>query len=368
MATLTKAFELESNFDCFGYGVKFSESGLFYQNMYSKHFTGRLKNDKLKKMTFRNVMDVNYKQVGTLKISSIALGTELLGSAIPKETTFGLFDRYLYHGGNCIDSARLYGLGVSEQTIGEWLKASGKRNEVILSTKGGHPDLKTMHIPRINKSELTADLDGSLKALGVDCIDVYWLHRDNKNVPAGEIIEVMNDFVKAGKVREIGASNWSAERVREANLYAKENGLKPFAASQIMWSLAVENDGATDPTMIKMTQKDYEIYKSLGLPVFGFASQGRGVFFMLQKGGVDALSPRFKEIYLNDRNLKNFETAQSLAQKHGIPLSAVILSYVHSNAEVPGLTIIGPRSVEQLDDSLSFADFCLKPEERELFV
>ncbi len=311
---------------------------------------------------------MNYKQIGNLKISDIVLGTEHFGTALNKELSFSLIDRYLHNGGNCIDTARLYGLGASEETIGEWLQKSGRREDVIISTKGGHPDLKTMHIPRLSAEDLRFDLEGSLKALKTDCIDIYWLHRDDKSKSVGEIMEILNGFVKTGKVKEIGASNWSAERVKEANEYAKTHGLKGFCAAQIMWSLAVENEGATDPTMIKMNDADYGTYKEMGLPVFGFASQGRGVFFILKNGGADALSPRFKEIYLNDRNLKNFQTADALAKKHNVPLAAVILSFVHSCTEVAGLTLIGPKNLEQLDDSMKFADFKLTREERELFV
>lgn len=311
---------------------------------------------------------MNFKQIGSIKVSDIVLGSDVYGTSTSKETAFLLMDRYFALGGNCIDTARLYGNGASEETIGEWLQKSGKREQAVISTKGGHPDLKTMHIPRLGTEELRLDLEGSLKALNTDYIDIYWLHRDDSQKPAGEIIESLNVFIKEGKIKEIGASNWSAKRIKEANEYAEAHGLKGFSASQIMWSLANENEGATDPTMIKMNDADYEEYKEMGLPVFGFASQGRGVFFKLKSGGVDALSPRFKEIYLNDRNFKNFEIADNLSKKHNIPLSAVILSFVHSCTEVEGLTLIGPRDLEQLEDCMKYADFKLTKEERELFV
>jgi aryl-alcohol dehydrogenase-like predicted oxidoreductase len=226
------------------------------------------------------VLVLNFKKIGNISVSDIVLGTELFGTALNKELSFSLIDRYISNGGNCIDTARLYGLGASEETIGEWLEKSGKREHVVISTKGGHPELKTMHVPRINAEDLKFDLEGSLKALKTDYIDIFWLHRDDIKKPVGEIMEILNGFINAGKVKEIGASNWSAKRVKEANEYAKAHGLKGFSAAQIMWSLAVENEGATDPTMVKMNVADFEIYKQMNMPVFGFASQGRGVFFI----------------------------------------------------------------------------------------
>ena len=130
---------------------------------------------------------------------------------------------------------------MSEKTIGRWMKARGNRNSVILATKGAHPDLSAMHIPRLSRSDITKDLEESLKYLGVDHIDLYWLHRDDPNRDVCEIIETMDALVNSGKIRYYGLSNWKLPRLEEALAYAQGKGIARPSGSQILWSLAEPN-------------------------------------------------------------------------------------------------------------------------------
>lgn len=133
-----------------------------------------------------------------------------------------------------MDTARVYaswlqgGDGASEKTIGEFLKSEGLRETAIIATKGGHPPLDDMHNPRINKLELTKDLNESLENLTTDYIDIYYLHRDNERKDVSEIMPILDGFVKEGKVKYLGASNWKVERIIAANKFARENNLTPF--------------------------------------------------------------------------------------------------------------------------------------------
>ena len=304
------------------------------------------------------------KLVGDFDVSSVLLGSELFGTLIDEKTSFALIDRYLELGGNCIDTARLYGKGKSEETIGKWIKnASRSGKNIIVSTKGGHPRLETMNVSRISKEEVENDINDSLKALGVEAIDIYWLHRDDLSKSPGEILEFMNSFISQGKIKNFGVSNWHASRVFEANKYAAEHTLKPIVASQIKWSLATPNVGVGDPTLVEMDESEYELYKTVNFPVIAYSSQGKGIFSLLDAGGVPALNESICENYLNDTNLKRFAVAKKIATKYNIPISSVVLSYIYSDPNISSHVLIGPINTKQLEDSLSNSNFILSKEE-----
>ena len=155
-----------------------------------------------------------------------------------------LMDHYIEAGGNVIDTAESYarwlpgGEYQSEKVIGEWLRERRTRDQIVLSTKGAHPKLESMDVPRLSKAEIQADLDSSLQRLGVEHIDLYWLHRDSPGYPVEEILESLDTFRKAGKIKYAGFSNWTQSRAEEARLAAERLGVQGFVASQNMWSLA----------------------------------------------------------------------------------------------------------------------------------
>ena len=165
-----------------------------------------------------------------------------------------LMDHYFEAGGNVIDTAESYACWVpggehqSEKVIGEWLRERGARDQIVLSTKGAHPKLESMDIPRLSKAEIEADLDSSLQRLGVECIDLYWLHRDSPGYPVEEILQSLEGFRKEGKIKHAGFSNWRQSRAEEARLAAERLGFEGFVASQNMWSLAQPDISQADPT------------------------------------------------------------------------------------------------------------------------
>ena len=179
-----------------------------------------------------------------LSVSPLALGTDYFGTTVSRDVCMELMDRYLEAGGNVIDTAESYACWVpggehqSEKVIGEWLRKRGTREQIVLSTKEAHPKLESMGIPRLSKAEIQADLDSSLQRLGVECIDLYWLHRDSPGYPVEEILQSLEGFRKKGKIKHAGFSNWTELRAEEARLAAERLGVEGFLASQNMWSLA----------------------------------------------------------------------------------------------------------------------------------
>src|ERR1700676_5506622 len=142
--------------------------------------------------------------------SAICLGTASFGTSLDVPTAYRLLDTFVEHGGNFIDTAHVYGAwvsygyGLSEKIIGQWVKERRLEENTIIATKGGHPLLSAMHIPRLSRQEIVADLDESLHCLQTASIDLYWLHRDDPQRPVAEILETLNGQVKQGKIRYFG--------------------------------------------------------------------------------------------------------------------------------------------------------------------
>lgn len=165
-----------------------------------------------------------------LELSPMGMGCVNAGIKWDGEDAYRIFDAFLDMGGNVYDTARVYSdwipseIGRSERVLGQWLRQSGKRHDVILLTKGGHPDMTSatpdMHASRISAENMRTDLELSLRALGTDYIDIYFYHRDNEDVPVSELIDIMEDFRKQGKIRYYACSNWTTARMKEADAYA----------------------------------------------------------------------------------------------------------------------------------------------------
>lgn len=310
---------------------------------------------------------MKYKKIlnTDLLSSEVVLGCDGLGSTLDKNESIALLDEYTRLGGNHLDTARIYGYPSqeSEKLIGKWLKERGNRHNVIITTKGAHPEPSTMHISRLSAEELGSDIENSLINLKTDYIDLYLLHRDDEKVPVAGIIEALNKYVNEGKIREIGASNWTAARIAEANAYAKKHGLKGFRASQIKWSYAVVSDSyGEDPTLVAMDTKEHEAYKNMDLSVFAYASQAKGFFSKYAEGGEIALSTKAKERYLCDENLHRFELAKQIADKNSVSIGTVILCYILSQT-IRAFPVVGCKNVAQLRDSLAASETVIAAED-----
>lgn len=173
-----------------------------------------------------------------LRVSKLAMGADKLALSLTDAELFYLLDIFTDAGGNVIDTARVYSGGKSEEAIGRWLEKTGKRGNIVLSSKGCHPQINDMSQRRLSKKDMEYDLNLSLKVLKTDCIDIYWLHRDDPSRTVDEIVENINYFIKEGKIRMAGCSNWYSDRIEQANNYAAQKGLCGFSSSQIQWSLA----------------------------------------------------------------------------------------------------------------------------------
>ncbi|MBR6044323.1 MAG: aldo/keto reductase [Ruminococcus sp.] len=268
-----------------------------------------------------------------LELPCLTLGTANFSSQDNDEFYFSLLDRYVELGGTCIDTARVYcewienGADASESVIGRWMQARQNRGRIIIATKGGHPDRTDMS-SRLDGKSLNEDLAKSLECLRTDYIDIYFLHRDDENIPVSEIMPILNEFVQSGKVRFIGASNWTTARIEQANRFAEQNGMEPFRVSQINYSLAHSStDTFGDPTLVCMNMWEYNWYRKHDLPVMAFSPQAKGFFARFAKG--DATIPVDGQ-FTSTANLARLARVKKISEETGVPPAVVPLGYLNS--------------------------------------
>ncbi len=293
-----------------------------------------------------------------LVVSRLCYGTNMLGTAIDQAQANAILDRFTALGGNFLDTARSYGdwipdapAGASERAIGAWLKGK-RREDLVVATKGGFFDLrKGDWRNRVTPDDIASDLSASLDHLGVDAIDLYWLHSDNPETSVGPILDALIEHQKAGRIRYFGASNWSAERIFEAQAYAKSVGHTGFAAVQPFWGLAEPNpEGAAAQGYGLYYDNGLRAVHQAGLTMIPYSGQSRGFFSKLVAGEPE-LREDMKAMYLNDANRERFAVVQRLAAKHRVGINEVVLAYLIGQP-LQTIPIVGASRPEQLDESV----------------
>lgn len=300
----------------------------------------------------------------TLRVSSLCLGTADFGAGVPEDLSFKLLDHFAAAGGNFLDTAAIYadwtpaGKGSSEMLLGRWMKERGNRGNLVIATKGGHPELASMSSPRLKREAVQADLDASLANLGVDTIDLYYLHRDDPRTPVSEILGYLEDFVEAGKIRNYAFSNWHRGRAEEARLAETFEHASGFIASQLLWSLAEADLMHGDRTLAAMDEAFADWHIQHGIPAIPYSSQAGGYFNKLAAG--TTLPEGLRRMYDSPLNRLRFQCLRQIQSTTGLTVTQIVLGYLLSQ-EFPVVPIIGCKNMEQLADSLSGADIKLSP-------
>src|SRR5438067_706495 len=229
-----------------------------------------------------------------IKISALCLGVAEIGVRQTEIEAHRLLDYWVQSGGNGIDTARVYSDWIpgekhrSERIVGDWLKSAGVRKQIVLATKAGHPFFENNSRVRLSPSELRQDLEGSLETLGTDYIDIWFLHRDDERIPVEQIIDSCNAFVRDGRVKALGASNWRARRIREANEYAARSGNTRFAATQMFWNLGSRHYRGLEPTLRPMDHDAEQLHEAADLVAMPYSSQAGGFFSNWLEGDDEA--------------------------------------------------------------------------------
>lgn len=304
---------------------------------------------------------MKYRVLGRsgLKVSELCLGTMTFGEdwgfGASKEESRKQFDLYAAKGGNFIDTANVYTKGTSERFVGEFVKDD--RDRFVVATKYSiatrFDDINAWGNSRKN---LVQSVDASLQRLGLDRIDLYWVHVADFITPADELMRALDDVVRAGKVVYVGVSDTPAWQVAQANTLAELRGWSRFVGLQIEYSL-IERTPERD--LLPMAA-------ALGLSVTPWGPIGGGV--LSGKYSVGWETPDSKRVAANrhrfsDRNMKIAGEVRAVAEELGCSSAQVAIAWTMGRGTQGTIPIVGARTAAQLEDSLGAVDVVFTPEQ-----
>jgi len=277
----------------------------------------------------------------SLDFGPVVLGGNVFGWTADKAESFAVLDAFVAAGGRSIDTADVYSSwvpdnsgGDSEAIIGEWLESRGNRDHVVIGTKVAMWDQR----PGLGADNIRAAVDDSLRRLRTDYIDLYYAHQDDSDVAQEEYVAAFDALVKEGKVRELGASNFTADRLRSAVSIAKDAGLTPFTVAQDRYNLVERGlETSNVPTLLE-----------LGITELPFSSLASGFLSGKYRAGVTVDSPRAggASAYL-ESNGALLEVLDDLAAAHGVSVASISLAWLRAQPVV-GAPIASARNLEQL--------------------
>lgn len=295
-----------------------------------------------------------------LDLGPLVLGGNVFGWTTDRDTGFRVLDAFVEGGGRAIDTADVYVAwlpgnagGESETIIGEWMASRGNRDDVVIATKvGSLPARKGLCAATIE-----AAVEDSLRRLRTDRIDLYFAHVDDPAVPQEETLAAFDRLVQAGKVREIGASNFSADRLRTAAAIAAAEGLTPFTVAQDKWSLVERG----------IEQELVPALEELGIVEIPYSSLASGFLTGKYRPGTATESARAERAggYLDDpRNVDLLDVLDAVAADHGTSVTAVALAWLAAQRTVAA-PIASARTPEQLAVLLAASRVALTPQDLE---
>jgi aryl-alcohol dehydrogenase-like predicted oxidoreductase len=282
-----------------------------------------------------------------LEIAPLAFGGNVFGWTVDEQTSFKLLDAFVGAGFNLIDTADVYSAwapgnkgGESETIIGKWLKRRGGRGDVIVATKVG---MEMRGKKGLSKSYIQQSVEDSLRRLQTDYIDLYQSHQDDPETPLEETLEAYAGLIRQGKVRVIGASNYSAERLRQALLVSEQNGLPRYESLQPLYNLY-------DREAFEAELESLCVEKSLG--VISYYSLASGFLSGKYRSDSDlAKSARGGGVkkYLDERGFRLLRALDEVAGRQSSTPARVALAWLILRPSVTA-PIASATSLEQLND------------------
>jgi aryl-alcohol dehydrogenase-like predicted oxidoreductase len=295
-----------------------------------------------------------------IEVATLALGGNVFGWTADETTSFDILDTFVAEGGNMVDSADVYSAwvpghqgGESETVIGNWLKRDpANRNQVVIATKVGFFD-------GLAPEKIAAACDASLRRLGIETIDLYYHHKDDPNVPLAESLGAMDALVKAGKVRAIGLSQYSAERLDEAMRTAEANGLMRPCALQTWYNMV-------ERPKLEGELRHTALAHGMGIvPFYGLANG----FLTGKYRTKDDLEKSVRGLrnveYLEGRGMRVLEALDRVAAETGAALATIALAWTIAQPGVTS-TLASATSVDQLRQSIAAMHLRLTPEQLKL--
>jgi aryl-alcohol dehydrogenase-like predicted oxidoreductase len=310
---------------------------------------------------------MEYRQLGRtgVQVSALCLGCMMFGGKTGPEDSYAIIDRAIGAGINFLDTANVYSRGRSEEVTGAALKRNAKRQQIVLATKvHGTMDDDDPNAQGNSRRHIIEQCDASLRRLQTDYIDLYQIHRPRPEIAIDETLRALDDLVRAGKVRYIGTSTFAAWQLVESLWASKELGLHRFVCEQPPYNLL---DRRIERELVPMA-------RTFGLGIIPWSPIAGGLLSgkynrtdpppadarYANVAGNPVMERRFKD---RDSIFDVIEQLQPIAAAKGCTLAQLALAWC---AQQPGVTsaIIGPRTMEQLEDNLGAVGVILTDEER----
>jgi aryl-alcohol dehydrogenase-like predicted oxidoreductase len=295
-----------------------------------------------------------------IEVATLALGGNVFGWTADEATSFDILDTFVAEGGNMVDSADVYSAwvpghqgGESETVIGNWLKRDpAKRNQVVIATKVGFFD-------GLAPEKIAAACDASLRRLGIDTIDLYYHHKDDPNVPLAESLGAMDALLKAGKVRAIGLSQYSAERLDEAMRTAEANSLARPCALQTWYNMV-------ERPKLEGELRDTALAHGMGIvPFYGLANGFLTGKYRSKEDLEKSVRGLRNVEYLEGRGMRVLAALDRVAAETGAALATIALAWTIAQPGVTS-TLASATSVDQLKQSIAAMHLRLTPKQLSL--
>ncbi len=292
-----------------------------------------------------------------LTVSALCFGGNVLGWTLDEHGSYAVLDAYFDGGGNCIDTADVYGQGASESILGRWMRNRKNRDRIVLATKLGSQMGNDPAAGGLSRRYIQQAVEASLKRLQTDVIDLYQAHRDDPNTPLAETMAALDELVQQGKVHYVGASNYSAKRLREALAVSDQFGYIRYSCLQPLYNLVNRSQYEEELESLCLEQ---------GLGVIPYASLASG--FLTGKYRPDHALPatprakRVQERYIHEQGFRVVEQLDRIAAAHGATVAQVALAWLIARPSITA-PIASATSVEQVRKLLDAINVQLTPEE-----
>lgn len=312
---------------------------------------------------------MEYRNLGNsgLKVSELCLGSMQFGWTADESASHAILSRAYDAGLNFIDTANIYSRwvegnpgGVSERIIGKWLQETGiPRDRIVLATKVRGPMGEGPNESGLSRAHLISALEGSLRRLGSDYIDLYQVHWYDDATPLEETLSTFDDLIRQGKVRYIGCSNHPAWRLTEALWTSKYHNYAAYASLQPHYNLVHREE---------FERELAQVCKRYGLGVIPYSPLAKGFLtgkYRRDQTNFESARASQARHYFSERNWALLERMEEIGSaRGGKSISQIALAWLNSNPLVTA-PIIGPRTLDQLEDNLGAAGLRLTAEEKE---
>lgn len=316
-----------------------------------------------------NMAEMKYTKIPYVNrpVSRILYGTAT-DTMIAGKDCKELLDDIFALGVNAFDCAREYKL--AEKSLGDWLEARGNRDQVTILSKGGHPGPQWEK--RINETEIRKDFACSSGYLKTDYIDIYLLHRDDPMVGVGEIVELLNAMHSEGKIGAFGGSNWTHERIAEANEYAYKHDMLPFTVSSPNFGLANQIQDPFEGGCVTISGPSQETarkwYLDNQMPVIAYSSLGRGLFSGRVKsddpGTIEKNMDEYaRRGYAYEENLERLRRCEELAATKGCTVPQIAMAWIFEQ-EVNTFAVVSTSKASRMQENIDALHIKLSEQEK----